>query len=487
MRRLLPIIIALLAASCMQKVSYPKQIDATPEIFPDYVDVTVPSCIAPLNFSMADESAERIDVVVTGVGGRTIHVQGSKVAQFPSGKWHSLLAGSEGGDLTVSVSAKSYGSWKSYAPFKIQVSSDSIDEYLAYRLISPSYGTVGQIGLYQRNITNFDQRSVFESRENNACLNCHAFKQGDASSFTFHVRGPKGGTFIQTPGDGRRLFNTKTDSTISNCAYPYWHPSGRYIAYSTNRTAQGYHQKADKMLEVYDSASDINVYDIENNKLISEPWVSRPEMLESFPVFSADGHTLYFTCSKAQEIPQGITEIRYDLCKVDFDPSTGTIGSRVDTVIFAARQGKSVIIPKPSYDGRYIMYSLADYGTFSVWHPESDLWLLDLQSGQTRELTEANSPQVECSHSWSTSSRWFVFGSRRDNGLFTYAYICHLDENGNCAKPFLLPQKNPREFYDGLMKSFNIPEFISSPMQFDRRSAVYDLQSSNREQFEYWK
>lgn len=485
MRRFLLIIAVMAVASCNVKVSHPLIVGEVPAIFPDYVGVTIPVTIAPLNFCMEDESAERMDVVIKGSAGGEMHVRGRKTAGFPSGKWRELLEANRGGTLKVSVSALYDKQWKSYTPFDIFISDDDIDNHIVYRLISPSYGTVGQIGLYQRDITSFQQESVFESREFNACFNCHAFRKCEPDMMTLHVRGPQGGTLINTSDDGLRIFNTKTDSTISNCAYPYWHPSGRYIAYSTNRTAQGYHQRADKMLEVYDSASDVNVYDIEKNELISAPWVSRPEMLESFPVFSADGRTLYFTCAEAQEIPAGITEIRYNLCKVAFDPETGRIGNKVDTVIFAASAGKSVTIPKPSYDGKYIMYSLADYGTFAVWHPESDLWLLDLETGETSELKEANSWNVECSHSWSTNSRWFIFGSRRDNGLFTYLYICHLDADGRCAKPFLLPQRRPREFYDNLMKSFNIPEFTSGTVSLERNKAVRGLNSGDRINFRY--
>jgi len=269
MKRLILLVLLLTAISCTESVKYPEKVSQEPVIFPDYTGVTVPSTIAPLNFGMKDEKFEKIDVVLTDAKGGTLHVQGRGTASFPMKAWKQMLASSVGDSINVLVSAKYAGSWKEFAPFAIYVSGDEIESHIAYRLISPSYGTVGQIGLFQRDITTFEQESVLESREFNACLNCHAFNRCDAGSMTLHVRGPQGGTFIMTPEDGTRIFNTKTDSTISNCAYPYWHPSGRYIAYSTNRTAQGYHQRPDKMLEVYDSASDINVYDIETNKLVS--------------------------------------------------------------------------------------------------------------------------------------------------------------------------------------------------------------------------
>ena len=44
--------------------------------------------------------------------------------------------------------------------------------------------------------------------------------------------------------------------------------------------------------------------------------------------------------------------------------------------------GKSLTWPRPSYDGKYLLFTLMDYGYFSIWHEESDQWLLDLQTGE---------------------------------------------------------------------------------------------------------
>ena len=73
----------------------------------------------------------------------------------------------------------------------------------------------------------------------------------------------------------------------------------------------------------------------------------------------------------------------------------------------------TVTWPRPSYDGRYIMYTQTEYGYFSVWHPEADLWLLDLKTGERRAMDEVNSPRAESLHNWTPNSRWFLFASRR--------------------------------------------------------------------------
>ena len=86
------------------------------------------------------------------------------------------------------------------------------------------------------------------------------------------------------------------------------------------------------------------------------------------------------------------------------------------------------------------MYTLADYGYFSIWHPEADLWLLDLQTGETQPLTTANSEEAESFHNWTGNSHWFLFTSRRDDGLYSRIYLSSI-EGGKATKPFILPSR----------------------------------------------
>ena len=73
-------------------------------------------------------------------------------------------------------------------------------------------------------------------------------------------------------------------------------------------------------------------------------------------------------------------------------------------------------------------------------------------------ITEINSPDVESYHSWSSTGKWIVFSSRREDGLYTRLYLTYMNSDGTFTKPFLLPQKDP-EFSSKFMYSFNIPEF----------------------------
>jgi dipeptidyl aminopeptidase/acylaminoacyl peptidase len=200
---------------------------------------------------------------------------------------------------------------------------------------------------------------------------------------------------------------------------------------------------------------------------------------ENCPVFSPDGKWLYYITARRQLYPTDYDKERYDLCRVAFDETTGKLGQQVDTLVRAAQTGKSVTWPRPSYDGRYIMYTLADYGYFSIWHPEADLWLLDLQTGETQPLTTANSEEAESFHNWTGNSHWFLFTSRRDDGLYSRIYLSSI-EGGKATKPFILPQRDPKRYYQELLDSYNTPDFTSRPVDTDARLMGREIESNRR-------
>ena len=446
-------------SSCNDKVSPIEIRKEKPALFPDYVGVTIPATIAPLNFKVKEEYTA-IDATIAGRNNETIHLQDAKEICIPANKWAKMLTGSKGDSLRITVSIKQHDKWIQYAPFSIYVSETPIDYGLVYRLIAPGYEVYSKMGIYQRNLSTFDQLPIIENTLiPGSCVNCHSFRQSDAKNMSFHIRGSKGGTVLLSDGK-MELLNTKTDKTMSNFVYPFWHPSGNYIAYSVNNTHQVFHEAKDKRVEVGDAASDIVVYDIKKNQAILCNKLMQDSVFETFPSFSADGRTLYFCSAKYQKMPADYNKVRYNLCSISFNPDNGTFGDRIDTLYNASAQQKSVTFPRPSPDGKYIMFTLADYGNFSIWHKEADLYLLDLKTGNTRRIDEVNSDDTESYHSWSSNSKWFVFSSRRIDGLYTRPFIAYMDENGKAGKPFLLPQKDT-EYYNGSLFSFNIPEFIN--------------------------
>jgi len=474
----------LLLTACTETVSDARQESAQPRIYPDYLGVTIPVNIAPLNFNMADEEALLVDAVISDSHGNSLHSQGGESVDFDLDDWHTLLGQNRGDSLSVTVSAKYEDGWHTYRPFPVYVSPDSIDYGICYRLIEPGYEVWSKMGIYERDLSSFEERPLIENTQFEGCVNCHSFNRGNPADMSLHIRGKHGATLLRSSYGPVTAYNTRTDRTLGLCVYPYWHPSGRYIAYSTNTTNQLFHNASPNRIEVFDTASDLQVYDVEGNELLLSPLLKQDSIYETFPVFSADGRSLWFCAAKA--LPEGSLEldsIRYSLCRIGFDPGTGTFGDRIETVIDAAAQHKSVSFPRPSYDGRFLCYTLSDYGQFSIWHHEADLWLMDLATGESRPMTGANSGDTESFHNWSTNSRWLVLSSRRDDGLFTRPYFCHVDEMGKISKAFMLPQRNPRRFYRGRFMSFNVPDFITGPTRFDSRQAAKAINDEYRKDF----
>ena len=478
MKRFLCFITSLLMlAACGPRERNATQVQGVPDIWPDYVGVTVPATIAPLDFTLP--GADALDVRVTAPDGYSLRSGGKTATCFSEKGWKSLLMRSVGDSLMVTVSGLFDGVWRRYEPFRIFVSGDEIDYGLTYRLIEPGYQIYSHMGIYERELGSFRQRALLENTRFAGCVNCHASFRGDPSAFTVHIRGDHGATLLTRDGE-IRAYDTKTDSTLGFCVYPYWHPSGNYIAYSTCSTRQSFHAQPDKLIEVFDLDSDVQIYDVVRNQIITAPQVKRHGIWETFPVFSADGRTLWFTAADEVQIPSGLPDSHYNLYKVSFDPETGTIGQEVELVLAAADFNGSICFPRPSYDGKYLMFTLCDYGTFPIWHHEADLWLLDLATGETRPLDEVNSPDTDSYHNWSANSRWFVFSSRRGDGLFTRLYIAHFDENGVAGKPFLLPQRDPKNYDEDLFRSYNVPEFTTGPVPFNSIQAQQAINSPDR-------
>lgn len=449
-----------------------------PKIFPDYNAVTIPATIAPMNFCM--ENAECLDVTVKGEKGGEMHVNGD-YADFDISEWHELVAQNKGGKLTFTVIALQNGKWTQYKPFDMFVSSQSLDDYgLTYRRVAPGYEVYSKMGLYQRDLSNFDEDAILENTASaGACLNCHTPNATNPKQFVFHVRGIHGATMIQK--DGKREFlQAKNELIGGSMVYPYWHKDGKLCAFSTNSTHQAFHTSPKERIEVFDQSSDVFVYNTETHEVISDSLLFTKDHYETYPAFSPDGKTLYFVSSLGHPIPAEYKLIQYNLCSISFDAGKLQYGDHVDTLYNAAAEGKSITFPRPSYDGKYLMFTMSDYGCFPIWHKEADLWLMDLKTKEVCPMKEANSDDTESFHNWSSNSRWFVFSSRRYDGLYTQLFLSSIDEKGRATKPFLLPQENPKKYYSETLFSFNTPDFTKEKVDFDQFAASREINSDER-------
>ncbi len=508
-----------------------------PQIYPDYVGVTLPVNIAPMNFIVQEDGDDFITEISSDIG-TPIVVRG-KTVDIDLTAWRTLLSQNTGKTLTIQQYVQVAGQWKKFAPIHNTISGDPIDSWVSYRLIEPGYEFFDRISLNQRNLENFDAESFFQNDliRRGMCINCHSYQNRHTQNFLFHMRAYLGGTMIVRDGKPEKR-DIKMDELVSAGVYPAWHPTLPLIVFSVNDTFQAFHTLNPNRIEVLDSSSDLILYDPDKNEITSI--FKTTDKLETFPNWSQDGRWLYYCCSDAPNLetstPSGTstasdltvtenathtessdrstvptnelvteqvaasatgtpseaedprmigkstqgklrlrtsdhyTEFRYNIMRMSFDPETRQFGEP-EVVVDAAAQQQSVVHPRLSPDERYLLYTQSNYGQFPIWHRESDLKMLDLETGTVSNMEIVNSSETESYHTWSSNGRWFVFSSRRDDSLFTRLYFAHFAEDGTLSKPFLLPQRDPRQNLE-LFKSYNIPELTVEPISLDIRELV---------------
>lgn len=472
---IIAISLILILSGCTSHPSAPETFrkeNREPKIYPDYKGVTIPYNIAPLNFAVKENSDHCIARITYG-GKQQTYGKGYKIL-FPEKEWKEILASTKGKDIKVEIFAEKEGQWQAYSPFCIHVAEEEIDSYISYRVIPPSYVAYEKLSINQRNITNFEEKEIYNNmmvsnEKDGQCINCHSYQNYKTDNMQFHMRQSYGGTIIVNNGKLKKV-DMKSDSTLSAGVYPAWHPTEKLIAYSTNLTGQSFHTKDVAKIEVQDTRSDLILYDVEKNE-VSTICADEDEF-EVFPTWSPDGKTLYYssahfeykdTIAEETELIQRYKEVKYDIYRRSFDATTKTFGKR-ELVFSASSLNKSATLPRISPDGHYLLFTMGDHGCFHIWHPEADIYITDLKTMKTRKLENANSNKAESYHSWSSNGHWIIISSRRDDGNFTRPFIAYFDKNGHAHKAFEVPQKNP-DFYTYYLYSYNIPEFMVEPVK----------------------
>lgn len=475
-----------LLASCTRDAAVPSE--STPaniavSIYPDYKDVTIPPNIAPLNFKVTSEGKAFVADASCGSHHLTVGADADGKICFNQTDWRELLNHAKGKRISVNIYAETDGGWTAYPAFGIDVAEEPIDPYLAYRIIEPGFELYRQIGLYQRDLTTFEQKTIYENNReyndsDNHCVNCHNFQAYDTERMLFHVRARHGGTVFVDHGKIKKMTMT-TPEVIANCVYPTWHPQRNWVVFSSNKTGQTFHIKNPQKIEVLDYGSDLVFYDADKGTLTNI--LKTEDYFETFPAWAPDGKKLYY-CSAAApskaSLPDSLRDnedkfidliiqrydsLRYNLYSMTFDEATRTFGKPV-LEVNCDSMSQSATVPRVSPDGRYLLFTLGSFGQFHIWHRDSDQWVKDLKTGKIYPLTEANSPSVDSYHSWSSNGRWIVFSSRREDNNFTRPAIAYFDKNGQAHKAFILPQEDPDHnvffFY-----SYNVPELTKNAVK----------------------
>ncbi len=478
--------VCMLCACTAQHPELPasfSECDTVPAILPDYTDVVIPVNIAPLNFMIKDENVEACVAEISSADGKKTYGKGRKV-MIDEQEWSEMLQKSVGQQLAVQLYTSKGDRWTRHPAFNIEVVGDSIDPYVVYRSIPPSYSTYEHITINERCVENFTEHAVYDNKTldeptKGHCVNCHAFQNYHTERMQMHIRAEFAGTVIYDQGKLEKV-QTKSAETISAGVYPAWHPTLDVVAYSTNLTFQNFHTQLLSKVEVQDSEGDIVLYDVQQHKVI--PVSMEEDQRAAFPTWSPDGKWLYYSSApfvyhdslaiaesnnpqitKQNETNRRYEEIHYNIVRRSFDAETMTFGP-AELVLDMEKEERSATVPRISPDGRYLLTSIGNYGCFHIWHPESDLYVTQLDSLVTYPLTAVNSERAEGFHNWSSNGRWILVASRRYDNNYSRLYFAYFDREGVAHKAFELPQQDP-EFESINLRSYNVPEFIVEPVR----------------------
>ena len=471
------------AFSCNKINSVIEKRDENVELYPDYRDITIPCNIAPLNFMLRNDSLNQIWVIAKGREDSIDIKSNNKKIIFPLKKWKRFISNNINDTIIIQIRTKKNQKWIEYPQFYWHISPDSIDPYLSYRLIEPGYEVWNRLQLRERCIENNNERILADNKLlEGKCMNCHIYRNNDSKLSLFHLRGENGGTILNKNGKLRRL-NLKGNGMNSGAIYGAFHPNGELAVFSSNIIIPQFHTIDNKRLEVYDAESDLMIVDFTNNKLILPSIIAEQNSLETFPTFSADGKKIYFCSAPLISLPDSIKHLKYSIYSIGFNPDTKECGTKIDTLWNAIEMNASASFLKVSPDNRYLLFTIADYGTFPIWHKEANLQLLDLNTKRINPLHIVNSERSDTYHSWSSNSRWIAFASKRIDGQYGRIYFSHIDQEMNATKPFVLPQADP-EHDDINLKSYNIPELSNGYVYFDalnleRELSIIALESFN--------
>jgi hypothetical protein len=443
------------------------QIADKPNISPDYSGIVIPHNIAPLNFRIL-EKGQAYRVEIHSDTGTAIEIVGKTGSiRIPLRQWRALLHANKGHKVFVDVYVKNADKgWLQFQRITNTIAEEDIDETVVYRFMKSIYNAWKDIGIYQRDLTDFDVSVVLHGRSfGEGCLNCHSFVGNTSDTMTIGLRSATYGSHTLFARNGTvHKIGTKW-------GYTAWHPSGRLAAYSLNKVRQFFHIGGMEVRDVVDLDSALACYHIDTKKVVCPAELADKNRLETYPTWSPDGRFLYY-CSapvlwknRSAVPPENYDKLKYDLRRIAYDIEKDQWG-KAETVLAADETGLSILLPRISPDGRFLLFCMCRYGCFPIYQPSSDLYLMDLVTGKYRRL-DINSEYSESWHSWSGNSRWIAFSSRRQGGALTRTYLSYVDQTGRVHKPFVLPQKDPA-YYDSLLETFSVPELIKGSVKVNK-------------------
>jgi hypothetical protein len=440
----------------VRETAPPPEAQRLPRISPDYLQVVIPPNLAPLNLAIQEPGIE-YQLRVSGARGQPLELrQLHPHIRFPLREWKELLRTNRGGTLCWNIAVRNpAGEWMHYAPFKNRVAEEEIDPCILYRRLRPLFSYYKHLGIFQRNLETFEEKPVLRNDTfEHGCMNCHTFMQGAPDRFAIDFRTRSGAPTLLIDSNRISRIDTKM-------GYLSWHPNGKLLAFSANTITQFFHLAGPANRDIYDPGADLNIFHVDDRRVEKPAAIAMPNRSENWPCWAADGRHLYYSSAPTVDF-HDVRSFRYDLLRIPYDPDQNRWG-KPETLFSGAEHRLSAHQPRASPDGRYLVFTVSDSGSFPVFRSNSDLFLLRLDTRRLEPLP-INSNQADTWHCWSSNGRWLVFGSKRLDGVFTRLLITHVDPAARFSRPLLLPQEDPT-YYDTCLDNFNLPELVRGPVQ----------------------
>ena len=200
----------------------------SPGVYPDYNSTVIPPNIAPLNFTVLENGSYYFARIYCEKGEPIEVSSRSPKIMIPAGPWKAILDKNRGGELRFDIFVGTdKDGWVRFDTITSHIAAEDVDGYLVYRRMHPTHTlSKGHLGLYQRDLRNFDESIVFDNRGSSTqCVNCHTFCENRPDKVLMGVRDKK--RQAET-----LLIEGRTASKIdTKFGYTSWHPSGnwRYI------------------------------------------------------------------------------------------------------------------------------------------------------------------------------------------------------------------------------------------------------------------
>ncbi len=406
----------------------------------------------------------------------------SKTFWRPSEKtWGKLRNAGLSGEIRVSIYAVRGVSILSGSRTAFRTSPDSVAGSIFYRAVPVPFSYALQhldsIRWHLGDVASAEPAPAL-LKNMALCGNCHSFsKDGKTLAMDVDYANDKGSYVISgilpetelTPekvitwSDYRRADGRRTFGLLSQIS-----PDGRF-ALSTvkDRSIFVPIDNAHYSQLFFPVRGILAWYDRETKRFGSLPGADDPDLCQSNPVWSPDGKWVYFCRTKvyrseqadaspeavlptayAEEFISGRVGFKYDVFRVPFN---GGKGGRPEPLAGASGNGMSNYFPRPSPDGKWIVFSQAK--NFMLLQRDSRLWIVPAGGGTPR-LLACNTDSMNSWHSWSPDGKWLAFATKI-RGPHTDVCLTHIDSGGNASPPVIL------ERFAFADRAVNIPEFVN--------------------------